>query len=75
MKQTKGLLLFLFVLRNEVEVFLNIVDLVDTIILKLSGLIVPVLYSHDVCRVVFDTLLGHAAFHLLDIEEVFRMQR
>ena len=65
MKQTEGLLLFLFVLRNKVEVFLNIVDLVDTIILKLCGLIVPVLYSHDICGVVLDTLLGHSTIHLL----------
>ena len=75
MKQTKGLLLFLFVLRNEVELFLYVVDLVDAIILKLGGLIVTVLYSNDICRIVLDTLLGPAAIHLLDIEEVFRMQR
>ena len=71
MKQTKGLLLFLFVLRNEVEVFLNVVDLIDTIILKLSSLTVPILYSYDICRVVLDTLLMHTAFHFLYIEEVF----
>ena len=67
--------MLLFVLGDEVEVFLNVLELIDPIILKLCSLLVPILYGDDIGRVVLDALLRHRAVHLLHIEEVFRVQR